>query len=87
MAFGATSKRAGGTIAPQILQFSVIFASFLPCETRHHFCRVPDPRMSLEKPAGLQVFYGLIERDLYRKCDSKPISAAGVPELTLNSHG
>ena len=42
--------------------------------------------MRLEKPAGLQVFYGLIERDLHRKSDSKPISAAGVPELTLNRH-
>ena len=42
--------------------------------------------MRLEKPAGLQVLYGLIERDLHRKSDSKPISAAGVPELALNRH-
>ena len=40
--------------------------------------------MRLEKPAGLQVLYGLIERDLHRKCDAEPISAASVPELTLN---
>ena len=40
--------------------------------------------MSLEKPAGLQVFYGLVESDLHRESDSKPISAARVPELTLN---
>ena len=42
--------------------------------------------MRLEKPTGLQVLYGLIERDLHRECDSKPISAASVPELTLNRH-